>query len=82
MGIDTAKLKDREYKGEDFDVPEDLKNGPRVNRKCTNLLCYIVFVVFNITMLGFAIYGYINGDPGKLMAAVDSDGNICGYDGN
>lgn len=79
MGIDTNQLKDRNYKGEDFDVPPELANGPRVNRKCTNLLCYIIFVVFNLTMFSFAIYGYINGNPGKLMAPLDADANFCGY---
>lgn len=79
MGRDSSKLKDREYKGEDFDVPQDLANGPRVDRKCTNVLCYIIFVVFNLSCLSFAIYGYINGDVGKLLAPVDSSGNICGY---
>ena len=79
MGIDTAKLKDREYKGEDFDVPQDIQNGPRVDRKCTNLLCYIIFVIFNLTLISFCIYGYFEGSPGKLMAPLDGDANFCGY---
>jgi len=79
MGRDASKLKDREYKGEDFDVPQDLANGPRVERKCTNVLCYVVFVIFMLSCLSFAIYGYINGNVGELLAPVDGAGNICGY---
>lgn len=30
--------------------------------------------------MGFAtIYGYINGNPGKLIAPIDGSKNICGY---
>ncbi len=31
-------------------------------------------------MIGCSCYGYLYGDPGKLFAPLDSDGNICGYD--
>mmetsp|Transcript_28906 Transcript_28906/g.35728 ORF Transcript_28906/g.35728 Transcript_28906/m.35728 type:complete len:192 (+) Transcript_28906:191-766(+) len=31
--------------------------------------------------MGWAtIYGYVNGNPGKLIAPIDSNKNICGYD--
>lgn len=75
----AAKLHDRNYKGEDFHVDQKLEHGPLVERKCTNVLCAGVFGVFLIGMLTCVIMGFINGNVGELMAPVDSDGNICGY---
>ena len=39
----------------------------------------IVFIAFLVGMLGFSIYGYIEGDPYMLLAPLDADGNFCGY---
>ncbi|CDW78517.1 UNKNOWN [Stylonychia lemnae] len=67
---------------EDFNIAQHLDNGPAKDRKCTDVLFYILFVLFLISMMGCSIYGYKNGQPGKLFAPLDSDGNICGYDPN
>ena len=32
-----------------------------------------------VGMFWATIYGYINGSPGKLIAPIDGDKNICGY---
>jgi hypothetical protein len=72
-------------------MPESLEHGPLQDRRCTDILFYIVYVLFIGAMLGAAGYGFANGDPAKLFAPLDSDGNnfhisrfklgnICGYD--
>lgn len=69
----SAQLKDRKYKGEDFNVDQKLEHGPLEDRKCTNVLCAGLFAVFFIGMLTCVIMGFVNGDVGKLLAPVDSD---------
>lgn len=49
-----------------------------MNRKLTDFICLIVFIVFAVTMVGAALYGYSNGNPSKLFSGIDSDGNFCG----
>jgi len=48
-------------------------------RKCTDLLCGLIFSIGFFGMFAAAIYGYIDGAPGKLIAPIDGDGRICGY---
>ena len=75
-----SKLKDRKWKGEEIQVNKDIARTPtHKNRRCTDILCCIIFLVFNVGMLTAAIYGYVYGSPGKLIAPIDGDGNICGY---
>ena len=61
-------------KGEDYNAPVELENGPLDNRSCTDVLCCLLFVAFLAAMLSCGIYGYFTGQPGKLLAPVDSDG--------
>ena len=75
-----SQLKDRKWKGENITINRDIARKPtEKNRRCTDILCCLVFVAFNIGMLVAAIYGYVNGNPGKLIAPIDGDGKICGY---
>ena len=77
-GFDINKLKDRSYKGDDFNVKPELGSGPFQNRKCTDVFMCIIFAVF-IGGMGFCTsWGYANGNPNKLIAPIDGDGNICG----
>ena len=77
-GFDVNKLKDRNYKGEDFNVKPELGQGPFNERRCTDVLCCIIFMVF-LTGMGFCTsYGYAEGNPLKLVAPIDGDENICG----
>lgn len=73
-------------------MPTHLDDGPCKERKCTDVLFFIIFMLFLGAMIGCSAYGYKNGSPGKLFAPLDSDGignyqycniilgNICGYD--
>jgi hypothetical protein len=77
-GFDINKLKDRSYKGEDFNVNQQLGSGPFAERRCTDVFMCIIFAVF-LTGMGFCTsWGYLNGNPNKLVAPIDGDGNICG----
>ena len=78
--FDRSKLKDRKWKGEEIEVNESIARTPtEKNRRCTDLLCCILFLAFIVGMFASAIYGYVNGNPGKLIAPIDGDGKICGY---
>ena len=75
-----SQLKDRKWKGEGIDVNHEIARGPtEKNRRCTDLLCCIVFLAFLGGMGAATIYGYVNGNPGKLIAPIDGSSNICGY---
>jgi hypothetical protein len=51
-----------------------------MNRKCTDVICLLVFSLFCAAMFGIAGYGFANGNPSKLLAPLDADGHFCGYD--
>lgn len=76
---DRNKLKDPNYKGEDYNVDKSLINGPSEDRRCTDIICYLTWLIFLGAMIGCSVYGYINGSPGKLLSPLDADGNFCGY---
>jgi len=48
-------------------------------RKCTDVLCCIVFVCFMVSMICFSIVGYMNGEIDKMLAPVDGNGRLCGF---
>ena len=79
--FDSAKLKDRKWKGEDITMNKDIAKSPlNTPRRCTDILCCILFTTFLVGMLVSAIYGYLAGDPWKLIAPIDGDKRVCGFD--
>jgi len=79
-----AKIKDRNYKGDDFNIRSDLLDNAFNHRKCTDVLCGIFFFLFLSGMGAMVGYGYSNGNPGLLLAPIAANGNtgssvICGY---
>ena len=79
-GIDTQKLKDPNYKGEDFEIDQEIENGPRVNRGCTDILCCFLFLAFTFGMVVIASYAWAHGNPAKLLSPIESGGRFCGHD--
>ncbi len=50
------------------------------DRKCTDLFCFIILVVFVLIMFIFGIYSWTSGNFKKLTTPYDSDGKGCGLD--
>jgi len=46
----TKQFSDRTYKAKDFNINPELSKGPMKERKCTDLLCLIVFLAFLVGM--------------------------------
>jgi solute carrier family 44 (choline transporter-like protein), member 2/4/5 len=67
---------DPNYKGEE--LPDELENGPIENRKCTDVLCCLIFIGFIIAWLVCGFYGFANGNPALLTYPYDCYGNQCG----
>ena len=77
--FDIKKISDRNYKGDDFQVNPKLVKEPFNNRKFTDLVMALVFLVF-LGGMGFMTgYGYVNGNPNELLAPIDTAMNICGF---
>lgn len=51
----------------------ELKEGIIMNRGCTDICMCFTFTLFFMGMFATAIYGYIYGDPTKLITPFDSD---------
>ena len=60
-GFDVSKLKDKNYKGDDFFVKKELGSGPFNDRKCTDVFCCLIFTFFVIGMGFCAGYGFMYG---------------------
>lgn len=63
---------------DDLELEEELENGPIQDRSCTDCLCYFLYIFFCVGMVGAAAYGYMNGDPYKLISPIDYNKNLCG----
>ena len=59
--FDYNKLKDRDYKAQDYSVDPELQKGPMQKRRCTDCLCFIIFGAFLVGMGWMTILGYVNG---------------------
>ena len=79
--FDVSKLKgdNKDYiNGIKFD--KDLAQSPvEKPRRCTDIICCIIFSAVVVAMFICTFYGYMNGEPWKLIAPIDGDGNICGW---
>merc|ERR1712178_463089 len=64
----------------DYEVNEDVKIGPMKERKSTDILCCLIFLVTLVMCLVLSIKGYWVGNFDELIAPIDSDGNLCGED--
>lgn len=57
----------------------DFENGPIAQRKITDCCCCLIFLVAIVGFIAASAYGWMNGDPSRLLIGWDSDGNGCGY---
>ena len=73
--FDRSQLKDRKWKGEGVTMNDKIARSPtEKSRRCTDVLCCILFGVMICFLFASAIYGYVEGNPGKLIAPIDGDG--------
>lgn len=77
--FDTSRLKDRTYKGEDYEPDESLVKGPLKERKCTDVLCLIMFLVYLCFMWWMVAVGYAEGQPEYYRAPIQADSQVCGF---
>ena len=61
-------------------VPDDhaAVKYDKVKRKCRDILCTLIFIVFCLGMIIVAAVGVQNGDPLRLVYATDYKGSTCG----
>ena len=64
--------------GEELD--ESYKYGPVHQRKCTDVICCLLFVVMIGGMVYVGVLGFKTGDPLLLASPFDEEGNQCGRD--
>lgn len=79
--VTTENLKDRNWDGEGITFDPKLAQKPtEKERRCTDMLCALIFFVFLLAMGGVTIYGYVVGNPWEYIAPIDGANRICGYD--
>jgi len=61
-------------------VDENLANGPLKDRKCTDILFFLIFVAFFSGYGYTSNYAFANGRPDELFRPVNGDGMLCGVD--
>ena len=69
-------LGDPNYKGEK--TPVDLKEGPRIERGCTDIFMLLLFIASWVGFIYVASVGFKNGNPEQLVIPYDCLGNQCG----
>ena len=67
-----AKVQDVEFKGEP--PSEELANGPIEKRKCTDILCCLIFVAFWVGFFIITIISLTEGHPETIGRGYDADG--------
>jgi hypothetical protein len=81
--FDYGKLKDRNYKGEDYFPDKDLVGGPKRERRCTDCLFMLIFFAFLGGMGYMTVLGYTQGDANFMLAPIapgpDDTALVCGH---
>jgi choline transporter-like protein 2/4/5 len=72
--------KSMEKRAKVFKVDSALQNWKAKERKCTDSICCIMFSACMVFCTYFGIYGYNNGNIDIVLAPVDDQGRICGFD--
>jgi hypothetical protein len=81
QNFDYNKLKDRKYKGDDYNCDKTLVNGPVEQRRCTDCLFLLVWIAFLVGMMAMTIDGYVNGNGAYMIAPINMNDKVCGFDG-
>uniref|UniRef100_A0A0G4GK33 Uncharacterized protein n=1 Tax=Chromera velia CCMP2878 TaxID=1169474 RepID=A0A0G4GK33_9ALVE len=75
---------EKEPKGEKFEKGGDLdvSNGPVKKRRCTDVIWCLLFLVHWAGVIVLAGVAFSRGNPERLIAGQDLDGNFCGVSGS
>ena len=73
----------QQYKDFKWENPDDFRNGPMADetRKCRDIFCCLIFIVFLVACVAVAVLGFYYGHPSYFLYVYDEDGNACGKDG-
>ncbi|OXB82199.1 UNVERIFIED_CONTAM: hypothetical protein H355_009078 [Colinus virginianus] len=52
--------------------------GPIHNRRCTDVVCCVIFIVVILGYIALGIVAWVHGDPRKVIYPTDSYGQFCG----
>ncbi|XP_073090237.1 choline transporter-like protein 5 isoform X1 [Manis javanica] len=55
--------------------------GPVTNRRCTDVLCCVVFMLFIMGYILLGLTAWVHGDPRRVAYPTDSTGHFCGQKG-
>lgn len=67
-------LNDENYDGKDYQVDSKIMDGPLFDRKCTDIVFFLIFWAF-IGGYGWTLhYAYTHGDPAEVFRPVNGDG--------
>ena len=58
---------------------KETENGPAAKRSCTDMICWVIWIAACAFWVFSVFYGIGKGDPKKVFAAWDEDGQQCGY---
>ena len=53
-------------------------SGPNEKRSCTDVLCFMLLVIFILIWIVIAVYAFAHGNPFQLIYPSNSEGEICG----
>uniref|UniRef100_A0A8C5K062 Choline transporter-like protein n=1 Tax=Jaculus jaculus TaxID=51337 RepID=A0A8C5K062_JACJA len=55
--------------------------GPTVNRRCTDVFCCFIFLLFIMAYIVLGLTAWLHGDPRRVAYPTDSQGHFCGQKG-
>ncbi|XP_035270201.1 choline transporter-like protein 5-B isoform X2 [Anguilla anguilla] len=68
------------YYGEPYKFDPTFR-GPIHNRSCTDVVCFVIFIIVILGYIALGIVAWIHGDPRKIVFPTDSYGQFCGQQG-
>ena len=78
MAERRQSLANPDYKGEDYSISTEIEKGPLGNRRCTDMLCNLIFLAATAGIGYIGYYAVSHGDPNLIMSPYDSTGAYCG----
>ncbi|EAR87511.1 plasma-membrane choline transporter (macronuclear) [Tetrahymena thermophila SB210] len=71
---------DKTEEKKQYNVDENLANGPLASRGCNDIFCCLLFLANIAAIIAIGAYGLSKGHPDRLLVGYDSYGRACGFD--